>query len=109
MTAKSKKRECTTTCRSFRCEKRHLKIIRKEDKKQIICTMDGDDIDCMGYMCKYAQCQEKHLKSDGTCLKPVKRQPQKRTNMRYSQVPTYFDDDFDDEIDHKILRKVKKL
>ncbi len=76
---------CETTCKHFRCSERMIKIIHRQDKKEIMCRMvEGDE--CIGYKCKFAVCFYRPPAlniSTGHCslkkknLRP-KQQPQKR-------------------------------
>ncbi len=102
-------KECTVFCRSFRCAKHALKIIKEPSgKKKFLCTLEGDE--CIGYLCKYAQCAEGKLADDGRCLKPdkpIRKNASKNDQLR--KVMKYLDDDFDTNyIDDKLYKKLRR-
>lgn len=110
MTSKSDERMCKLTCKSFFCSKRMLRINNKNGKKTFLCTMDN--IECLGYMCNYAECRERKMTDSGQCLRPVisaqKPHPKKQTTVMYSKYDDYMTpDDLDEKIKKKLSRSLK--
>ncbi|MHA1954313.1 MAG: hypothetical protein ACW96U_10245 [Candidatus Heimdallarchaeaceae archaeon] len=108
MTTKSEDRMCKLTCRSFFCSKRMLQVVNKNGEKTFFCKMD--DIECLEYMCNYADCRERKLNDVGNCLKPVKTQQQ--SQVKRPKLPSYQSNymtpnDLDDKFRKKISRKYK--
>ena len=108
MITKSEDRMCKLTCRSFLCSKRMLKIVNNNGKKSFLCKMD--DVECLGYMCSYAECRERKLNDTGNCLRPVKTQQQSK--MKGSKQPAYQSNymtpsDLDEKFRKKLTRKYK--
>ncbi len=63
---------CTPTCRYFKCTSNPnaMKIQHRGSKKIVWCTMADDE--CDGHWCRYSQCSEKKMSSDGTCRLAVR-------------------------------------
>ena len=84
---------CETSCKFFRCSEKFLRIVRKGNKKLLMCGMvDGDE--CIGFRCKYAICSYRPSALDistGTCrLKKkelTKRPPRGRPQPRRDDDP----------------------
>ncbi len=111
MKSTSNNPECTTTCLSFRCSKRMLKIIKKGSEKQYYCTMD--DFDCIGSMCRYATCNEKKLSDNGKCLKQtpavLKAKQTKAPSVSPYEYSENTNTNLNDRLQKKLHRKVKQL
>lgn len=97
---------CETTCKSFRCSEKFLKITHTRGKKQILCRMvEGDE--CIGYKCKYAVCFYRPPALDvstGTCAQKLKNRRPKRTSKSYK------DSDMEDPLKYRKLldKKLRK-
>ena len=108
MTTEGNKRECTVSCRSFRCSRKALLIKRKNGQKQYICKLDGGE--CIGYMCNFAACAERKLADDGTCLKVIKSNIKTRTKQKHSIYDKYeymTANDLDDKLLKKLNRRIR--
>lgn len=101
--------ECKITCKFFRCSKRALRIVKENDRKKILCTIDNDT--CLGYMCNYAECSIRKLADDGRCLKPAEKKPvvvkSKQSKSRYSKYDYMTTNDLDDRLVKKLNRKLR--
>jgi hypothetical protein len=110
MSSSSKDRECSLTCRSFFCSKKHLKIVNKGGNKMFLCKMD-DDNECFGYMCNYAECRERKMSDSGLCLRPMKTQQkvqqQKPKRDQYSKYDYVTPRDLDDKLRKKLSKDLK--
>jgi len=105
MTTRSNRRECSVSCRSFKCSRKALLIKRIKGQKQFICKLDGGE--CIGYMCNFAECAERKLADDGTCLKVFKpkiapkNKPKRTIYDKYDYMTT-------NDLDDKLLKKLNK-
>ncbi len=63
-------KQCTPTCKFFRCQRRALKIIIKNNRRVAVC-MDTMSL-CDGPKCKYAMCLKRRLLPDGRCGMAIK-------------------------------------
>ncbi len=54
-------------CPEFRCLKKCLRIVRRGNNVQVICTLTNDT--CIGAKCQFASCIARALSPDGKCLK----------------------------------------
>ncbi|MFX0125616.1 MAG: hypothetical protein ACFFAE_18480 [Candidatus Hodarchaeota archaeon] len=97
---------CETTCKSFRCSEKFLKITRIRGKKQIMCQMVEDD-ECIGYKCKFAVCFFRPPALDistGTCAQKIKYRKPQRPHKSYRE------DSMDDPLKYRKLldKKLQK-
>ncbi|MFX0084746.1 MAG: hypothetical protein ACFFAU_03655 [Candidatus Hodarchaeota archaeon] len=96
---------CDTSCKSFRCSERMLRIIRKTDQKRILCRMvEGDE--CVGYKCKFAFCSYRPPSLDlttGVCAQ------KKKKNQGFSRKqPKAANEDDPLKYREKLNKKMKK-
>ncbi len=91
-------KECTPTCRYFKCtaNPNAMKMIQRGSKKKVWCTMVDDE--CDGHWCRYSQCAEKKMSSDGLCRRET------TTTINLDEV--VFKEDYEDP--HVIPRKYAK-
>lgn len=69
-----------------------------------------DDVECLGYMCSYAECKERKLNDYGNCLKPIKtqQQSQEKRLIKTSYQSNYMTpNDLDEKFRKKLTRKFK--
>ncbi len=106
MTINTNDRMCKLTCRSFSCSKRHFRIKKDSNgKKSFFCSIDN--IECLGYMCNYAECRERKLNDRGDCLRPLKK-PQQAQGKQKIQVKYQTDYLTPYDLDDKFRKKLTK-
>ena len=95
---------CSLYCKSFKCNKRALKVIKKEDgRKTFLCKLEEDE--CIGYMCNYAECFERKMADDGRCLKPkITQSKSKPQSIKFDDYNNFSTND----LDEKVLKKLNK-